>query len=58
MGETERGKIQSVFHLWIEKERQILSFHISDGFERRDFCNWNDMIDCALKLAADGYRVQ
>lgn len=49
---------KTAYSLWINKEKEVLSFKEAEGFEGKTFSDHRQMMAYALKLGRSGYGIQ
>lgn len=44
--------------LWVDRKRQVISFHKVPGFERREFTSHDKLLTFVCTLISFGYSIQ
>lgn len=52
------GETDALYSLWIDRAARILSFAEAEGFDRVRFKDYDQMMDCAIRISRSGYRIQ
>ena len=54
----EEKDLLTFYPVWIDQEKQIISFKEADGFEEIRFATHKEMITFVIEKVLKGYRIQ